>query len=126
RLMAEVGWAGGLAILIVFGIGFQADVFSWHLTFRKLALNARWNLRLWLVNMVGEALNIVAPFGSLGGEPFKALLLKRHYQVSYRDGTTSLLLIQTVNSLAQVPFVVVGGALLLRREVLSPALATVI
>ena len=126
RSMVQLGWLGAFAILVAFAIGFQADVFSWHLTVPGVALSALWTLRLWLVNMVGEALNIVAPFGSLGGEPFKALLLKRHYDVSYRDGTTSLLLIQTVNSLAQVPFVVIGVALMLRREILSPALATII
>ena len=124
--MRQLGWFGALSIVAVFAIGFQADVFSWHLTFRSLAVSARWTRRLWLVNMVGEALNIVAPFGSLGGEPFKALLLKRHYAVSYRDGTASLLLIQTINSLAQIPLVVVGVALMFERGVLSPALETIV
>lgn len=125
QLIAQIGWPGALAIVTAFAIGFQADVFSWHLTFREVALSARWTLRLWLVNMVGEALNIVAPFGSLGGEPFKALLLKRHYRVSFADGTASLLLIQTVNSLAQVPFVVIGVLLMVRRGILPPALETI-
>jgi len=121
----QLGWPGLLAIVAVFAVGFQADVFSWHLTFRSIAISAAWTLRLWLVNMVGEALNIVAPFGSLGGEPFKGLLLKRHYGVSFADGAASLLLIQTVNSLAQVPFVLVGVALMIRRGVLPLALETV-
>lgn len=126
RSIGQLGWLGALTIVAVFAFGFQADVFSWHLTFRSIALSARWTLRLWLVNMVGEALNIVAPFGSLGGEPFKALLLNRHYAVSYRDGTASLLLIQTINSLAQIPLVVVGVALMFRRSILSPALETIV
>jgi uncharacterized protein (TIRG00374 family) len=126
RSMGQLGWLGALTIVALFAIGFQADVFSWHLTFQSIAVSARWTLRLWLVNMVGEALNIVAPFGSLGGEPFKALLLNRHYAVSYRDGTASLLLIQTINSLAQIPLVVVGVALMFRRGILSPALETIV
>ena len=124
HLMTQLGWLGAITVLVAFAIGFQADVFSWHLTFRNVGLSARWTLRLWLVNMVGEALNIVAPFGSVGGEPFKALLLKRHYRVSYPDGVASLLLIQTVNSLAEVPFVIVGLILMLARGVLSPAFET--
>ena len=124
--IGQLGWLGALAIVAVFAIGFQADVFSCHLIFRSIALSARWALRLWLVNMVGEALNIVAPFGSLGGEPFKALLLNRHYAVSYRDGTASLLLIQTINSLAQIPLVVVGVALMFHRGILSPALEAIV
>lgn len=121
-----LGWLGALAILAVFALAFQADVLAWHLTFRSLRLSWFWELRLWLVNMVGEALNIVAPFGSLGGEPFKALLLNRHYGLPYPDGAASLLLIQTVNSLAQVPLVVVAVGLVLRQGILPPSLEIVV
>ena len=116
--LSRLGPAGAVTILAVFAVGFAADVGSWSLLFRTLALSRVWTLRLWLVQMVGEGLNVLAPFGSLGGEPFKALLLKRHYGVSYPEGTASLVLIQTVNSLAEVPFVIVGVALLLERHVL--------
>lgn len=126
RLISQLGWLGGLTVVVAFAIGFQADVLSWHLTFRRMAMSARWTVRLWLVNMVGEALNIVAPFGSLGGEPFKAFLLNRHYAISYRDGAASLLLIQTINSLAQIPLVVVGVALMFRRGILPPTLETIV
>lgn len=122
RLIGQLGWLAALAIVVAFAIGFQADVFSWHLACLTIAMSARWTLRLWLVNMVGEALNVVAPFGSLGGEPFKAILLNRHYALPYRNGAASLLLIQTINSLAQVPLVVVGVILMFERDILSPAL----
>jgi uncharacterized protein (TIRG00374 family) len=67
---------------------------------------------------------VATPFGSLGGEPFKALLLKRHYDVSYREGTASLLLIQTINSLAMVPFIIAAAYMLLGRGFLPPVVET--
>ena len=74
--------------------------------------------------MVGEALNVVTPFGTFGGEPVKAMLLKRHYGVAYPEGTASLLLIQTVNSLAQVPFVLVAVMLLVASPSAAAAAGT--
>ncbi len=120
--ISVIGWFGAVAIVLAFSIGFFADVASWLLMFRSIVVNALWAWRLLLVQLVGEALNVVTPFGSLGGEPFKALLLKRHYDVSYREGTASLLLIQTVNSLAMAPFVLIGAVLISNRGVLSPVL----
>ena len=117
----HIGMFGAGVIVLTFAMGFVADVASWLLLFRSIVVSRLWAFRLWLVLMVGEALNVLAPFGSLGGEPFKALLLKRHYGVSYQEGTASLLLIQTVNSLAQVPFIIVGVVLLLQRDLLPPA-----
>lgn len=120
--VARIGWQGALAIVLAFSIGFVADVVSWLMMFRSVAVSRLWLGRLLLVQMVGEALNVVTPFGSLGGEPFKALLLKRHYDVAYRESTASLLLIQTVNSLAMVPFTIGSAYLLLGRGLLAPAI----
>ena len=119
---AAIGWFGATAIVLAFAFGFASDVASWLMMFRSFSVSALWAWRLLLVQLVGEALNVVTPFGSLGGEPFKALLLKRHYDVSLREATASLLLIQTVNSLAMVPFVVVGAYLSFGRGILAPAL----
>jgi hypothetical protein len=121
RNIAVIGWFGASAIVLAFSLGFFADVASWLLMFRTITVSLLWAWRLLLVQLVGEALNVVTPFGSLGGEPFKALLLKRHYDVSYREGTASLLLIQTVNSLAMAPFILVGTALIVGRGIVSPS-----
>lgn len=121
-ILSRLGAAGIVAVLANFGIGFVADVISWLMMFRSLRPAALWLWRIWLVQMVGEALNVLTPFGSFGGEPFKALLLKRHYGVSYTESTASLLLIQTVNSLAQVPFLLVAVGLLIQRHLLPPSL----
>lgn len=125
-ILARLGAVGVAAVLANFSIGFVSDVISWLLMFRSLPATGLWLWRIWLVQMVGEALNVLTPFGSFGGEPFKALLLKRHYGVPYTEGTASLLLIQTVNSLAQVPFLLVAVGLLIHRHLLPPTLERII
>jgi uncharacterized protein (TIRG00374 family) len=116
--IGRLGWWGTGLIVLLFGFAFQADVVAWHLTFRALPLSLRWSWRLWGVNLVGEALNVVTPFGSLGGEPFKAVLLKRHYRVPYSEATGSLLLIQAVNTLAELPFIIAGVVMMYAAQTL--------
>ena len=50
------------------------------------------------------------------------LLLKKHYDITYTEGTASLLLVQAVNSMAMVPFILVGAVLGLGRGILAPEL----
>jgi uncharacterized membrane protein YbhN (UPF0104 family) len=68
--------------------------------------------------MVGEALNLVIPAGSLGGEPVKAVLLKRGHGIGYREAAASLFIARTVNLLALIAFAAVGFALMLGVETL--------
>jgi uncharacterized protein (TIRG00374 family) len=68
--------------------------------------------------MVGEALNLVIPAGSLGGEPVKAVLLKRGHGIGYREAAASLFIARTVNLLALIAFAAVGFALMLGVEAL--------
>ena len=125
-ILSHIGWTGAAAVLAVFASGFAADVGSWLLMFRTIPFAWRWASRLLAVQWVGEALNVVTPFGSFGGEPVKAMLLKRHYDISYTEGSASLLLIQTVNSLAQVPFMLVAVALLVLRHVVPSGVEHII
>ncbi|MCC6914337.1 MAG: flippase-like domain-containing protein [Rhodospirillaceae bacterium] len=117
-VMGRLGIMGAGAILLTFGVAMASDVIGWALMFRSVPLSGLWTLRLWLVQMVGEAFNLLTPFGAFGGEPFKALLLNRHYDISYEESTATLILIQTVNSLAQVPFVILGTILMLNADIL--------
>jgi uncharacterized protein (TIRG00374 family) len=87
---------------------------------QSVPLAAQWFRRLWLVHLVGEAANVLLPLGSVGGEPVKALLLKRRYDVPYRETAASLVLVQTVNTLTEVPFVLIGLVAMLDRQILSP------
>jgi len=117
----RIGWHGAAIIVLLYAIGFTLDVAAWAFMFVSVPISWLWAKRLWLVQMVGEAANVLLPLGSLGGEPVKALLLKKHYDVSYREATASLFLIQAINTLAEVPFVLAGLAAMLHRGILSPA-----
>jgi uncharacterized protein (TIRG00374 family) len=118
--IAGLGWEGGLVVSAVFLIGFTADVGAWLVMLPSLPVSVLGAWRLWLVQMVGEGLNTLTPFGSLGGEPVKAMLLKHRYGIGYREGTASLLLNQTLNTFAEVPFVAVGLAIMVHSRVLPP------
>ncbi len=101
RCDARLGGAGAAAVLIAFYLGFASDVGAWATMFESRLGFAR----VYLVQTVGEAVNTLMPFGSLGGEPVKAMLLKRRYGISYREATATLLLAQAINTLAEVPFI---------------------
>lgn len=113
----------GLWVLLLFTLAWAAEIQAWALTFLQRATTARWFGRLWLVNMVGEALNVVMPFGSLGGEPVKAWLLKRHYAVGYAESGATLVLMQTLLALAEALFVVAGALIAGLFGLLPPSLA---
>ncbi len=119
--MAALGWSGAAAVMGLFAALFVTDVVAWALTFARRALRAQWLTDLWLVNMYGEALNVVLPFGSLGGEPFKLMLLKRHWGVPLPESTASFLLTQSLIMLSEAAFVAVGVVLLSRQATLPGA-----
>jgi len=112
----NVGWLGILIILIIYLFAFITDVLGWQLAFNKLPLNFQWFYRLFLVRMVGEALNRVTPFASLGGEPIKAILLKTHYNLLYRETITSLVLATTIDMIGLIFFLGFGFYLLLMGD----------
>ncbi len=118
--LREVGGWGIAIILIVYFFSFLAYTVSWHLTLPSARLDMHWTYRLWKVGMVGYAFNNVTPLASLGGEPIKAALLKRHYGISYREATASLLLAQTINMIALVIFLLTGCLLMFGADILPP------
>jgi glycosyltransferase 2 family protein len=111
--VTHIGWLGVLIVLIIYLFVFITDVGGWQLAFDQLPLNFRWFYRLFLVRMVGEALNRVTPLASLGGEPVKAMLLKTHYGLLYRDTASSLVLSTTIDMIGLVVFLIIGFAFLL-------------
>jgi hypothetical protein len=120
RTVARIGFGGMGIVCGLFALGVLADVGAWRFMFAAEARAQLSLARLWLVQMVGEALSVLMPFGSLSGEPFKALLLKKRYDIGYPQATASLMLIQTVNTLTEVPFVLVGMALAVASSSLPP------
>ena len=111
-----MGWQGLAAAFAIYLAAFYIDTLSWHLAILRLPLTLRWSYIVWRIRMVGEAFNTVLPAGGFGGEPIKAVLLKRHHAVSYREGIASIILARTVNLIGLVIFMLVGLVLLAGHE----------
>ena len=111
HLLAQLSWPGAVWVMALFTLAWAAEILAWALTFTQRRPGARWLVQLWRVNMVGEAMNVVMPFGALGGEPVKAWLLKRHYGVGYREAAATLVLMQTLLGVAEALFVAAGALL---------------
>ena len=113
-----LGPAGFGLVLGLYLIGTVMMASSWLLTLRPVQAGVAWLWRLWRVWLVGNALEYTTPFGTLGGEPAKAILLKRHYGLRVRDVTSSLVLTRMTDLIAQVVFISIGFGLILSGDLL--------
>jgi uncharacterized protein (TIRG00374 family) len=118
--LQQIGLAGALAIVAVHAAGYVGLAISWLYAIRGAELRASRVYSLWKILMVGTALDTVTPLGGLGGEPAKALLLKRQLGVSYTDAAASLVITRMTDLAAQVIFIGVGLGLVLRADYLEP------
>ncbi|CAN5764070.1 HpnL family protein [soil metagenome] len=116
RHVQQVGSAGIGLVIALYAVTFLADVAGWQLTFKTIPLNLCWLQRLYIVRMTGEALNNITPLGAMGGEPVKAMLLKSHYGVNYRESGASLILAKTVILISLVVFLGLGFLILMPSE----------
>ncbi|MFQ6018153.1 MAG: flippase-like domain-containing protein [Kiloniellaceae bacterium] len=119
RGVLELGISGAFVVVAVYFLVFLVDTASWRLMLPSVPLNLAWLYRMWKVRMVGEAFNLVVPAGSMGGEPVKAVLLKRTFGIDYREAGASLVMAKTVNLLALLVFAGIGFVLMLRAEALA-------
>ncbi len=111
---AQIGALGMTVVLGIYFIGFVIDSFTWQMALTAVPLNPVWLYRAWKVRMVGEVFNTVIPAAGMGGEPVKAVLLKKHYGIGYREGMASIVLGKTINMMALVAFLAVGFAFMWR------------
>jgi uncharacterized protein (TIRG00374 family) len=125
RRVVELGWLGMGAVLGLFFVSFAVDVVAWALAFDSIPMSARWLSRLYLVRMVGEAFNNVTPTASMGGEPIKAMLLKTHYDVGYRESMATVVIAKTTILIGLLFFLIVGFALLLNSDKVPEAYKSV-
>lgn len=105
--MAQIGLLGALAVAAVYFAAFLVDTQSWQLAVPSAPLGPTWFYRLWKVRMVGEAFNVTLP-STMGGEPVKAVLLKRHFGIGYKESGASLVIAKTVNLWTVLPYAGVG------------------
>jgi len=68
--LAKLGWAGGIAILVIAGGRDAVRAFAWTLTIARPARLAF--LPAFRARLAGEALNSLLPMGMVVGEPVKA------------------------------------------------------
>lgn len=108
--VAAVGW-GIVWVLGLYFIAFAVDSWGWQLALPEAPLTPRWAYRFWKARMVGEVFNSILPAAGMGGEPIKALLLKKYYGLGYREIIASLILAKTINMAGLVAFLVIGFAL---------------
>lgn len=109
--LRALGWWAPI-IFVPYAVASAFDAAGWRATF----VHARPGLALlYLVRLIGEAVNNVTPTAYIGGEPVKAYLLQR-FGVPMAEGTTSVILAKTALTIAQIAFVILGVALLLLRR----------
>jgi len=121
RRLEQVGPAALAAVLASYWFGFVFRAAAWQLTLPALPFSPRCLHRAFQITMFACALDRVTPLGGLGGEPVKAVILKREFGIRYRDATASLVLSRTTDLIAQVVFIAVGIALTFRIESLPSA-----
>ncbi|NKB20682.1 MAG: flippase-like domain-containing protein [Alphaproteobacteria bacterium] len=109
-LVGEMSW-GITIVLGLFFVAFLGDVLAWQLTLPR-SIGMTWFGRLWIVRIVGEAFNYTIPAGGMGGEPVKAVLLKRYFGIDYDGAIASLVMVKTINLIALIAFLSIGFALM--------------
>src|SRR5260370_6110917 len=83
-----------------------AATLGWRFAFARDAATFR---RLFGARLAGEALNLVAAGGSVGGEAVKAWLIRR--DVAYAESVPSVVIAKTTITIAQALFLLIGVAL---------------
>ena len=114
----ELSWFGLGGILLVYLVGRVLETGSWLFTIRSVPFGLGWLFRLWKVLMFGSAMEMVTPLAGLGGEPIKAMVLKRHYGIPYGEATASLVLTRVTDTTAQILFIALGLVLVFAADLL--------
>ena len=114
RQTQNIGWGFPL-IFVPYGLLFAFDTTSWSFAFRPGWLRGRVRIgHLYLVRLAGESVNNVTPTAYLGGEPVKALLLKR-FGIPVSEGLASVVIAKTTLASSQILFMFAGAVVLVFR-----------
>ncbi|MCH9669838.1 MAG: flippase-like domain-containing protein [Gammaproteobacteria bacterium] len=116
--LSDVGIVGFAVVLLIYATAFALDATTWLLTLESVPIRFRWIIRLFGVRLAGEAFNEVLPGAGMGGEPLKAVILKRRYAISLHESMASIILIKTLNMMSLIAFVTVGFAIIIVTDLL--------
>jgi glycosyltransferase 2 family protein len=119
-LVWQAGPLGIAGLCLVFFVLFALDALVWLILVPELPRTLAWYRRLLRVRLVGEAFNLVVPAGGFGGEPLKAVLLKSHYGVGYRESSAGLVLARIQGLLGQFLFVALAVVVMAAATALPP------
>jgi putative membrane protein len=110
----QVGWPF-LFLFVPYLVVYVLDAIGWQTTFHNQPRELGF-FRLFLVRTAGESLNNTLPSAYLGGEPVKALLLRR-FHVDMAEAASSVIAAKTTMTIAQILFIVLGfGAFFVAAE----------
>jgi len=118
-LLSQVSWGFAL-VLLAYLAASVIDAATWLMTIPTARYTPGWLYHIYNVRIAGEAFNTVMPAASMGGEPVKAILLKRYYDIGFRESAASLIMARTINTIALVIFLAIGFAMMLASDVYSP------
>lgn len=102
----RVGFVAFCIILIPLLVVYLLDAYGWSLTLGQWVGRVGF-VRLFMVRMAGEAINVTTPTAMLGGEPVKAYLLTR-YEIPMVEGLASVVTAKTIMVVAQILFMLSG------------------
>jgi uncharacterized protein (TIRG00374 family) len=115
ELMRHLEWRF-LLVLLAALFAFTADVASWLAVLPGLPFDLRHALALWKVRLIGETLNTLTPAAGVGGEPVKAWILVRRFDLAPRQAIASVLVAKTTILLSYIPFLAIGFLLMLGAD----------
>ena len=104
---------GFLAVLAVYSVVTWLDTISWKFGFDPASARALPLFDLWRIRQIGESFNTITPFGTVGGEPVKAQLLKDHHRLTFKQGLASQVVARTTFLTALIVFMIPGVILLM-------------
>jgi uncharacterized membrane protein YbhN (UPF0104 family) len=113
---ARLSWSVLLVVWFPFVLINICDTLGWRFAFPRQRVPFR---ALFRARLAGEAFNATTPGASVGGEPVKAALIRRH--VDYHESGASLVVAKTTMTISQVLFLAFGLAVV-RRVSVDPRL----
>ena len=117
-LLSQMGF-GFFAILAIYGAVTWVDTIAWKYGFKPEETGSFKLWQLWRIRQIGEAFNTITPFGTVGGEPVKAQLLKQRHGLSFKQGLASQVVARTTFLMALILFLIPGTVLVFMSDFVS-------
>jgi len=100
-------WQFG-AVLLFYILIFGLDTWGWRFTLPSASANRVPWFSLFRVRLAGEAMNYVTPTSFVGGEPVKALLLRKWHGIEFHEGVASVVIAKTTFAVSMMLFIATG------------------